>query len=198
MVGVPLSFRGPPVTALTLPKVPRAWRTLLDVAVFQAAWFACVASAARGETLWGAIAIAAAVVLHLALSDNLVADAALAALALCIGVVWDTFAIREGLVTYASPGPFPGVAPLWILLLWVLFATTLRGPLRWMHGRPWVAALFGAIGGPLSYAAAARMGACAFGNETFSLAALGAAWALITPVLVEVARRLDAGSQDAH
>lgn len=198
MVGVPLPLRGAPVTALALPKLPRAWRTLLGVAIFQAAWFACVASAARGETIWGASAIGAAIAVHLALSDNLVADAALAAIALCIGVVWDTLAIREGLITYASPGPFPGVAPLWILLLWVLFATTLRGPLRWMHGRPWVAALLGAIGGPVSYAAAARMGACAFGNGTFSLAVLGAAWALITPVLVEIARRLDAGSQDAH
>lgn len=196
MVGVPLSVCGTPVTALAVPDVPRAWRVALNVAVFQAAWFACVASAARGESGWGIASIAAAVLLHLAMSDKPVVDAALAAVALCTGVLWDTFAIREGLISYASPGPFPDIAPAWILMLWVLFATTLRVPLRWMHSRPIVAALFGAIGGPVSYAAAARMGACAFENETVSLVALGLAWGVMTPILVEIARRLDAGLQE--
>jgi hypothetical protein len=82
------------------------------------------------------------------------------------------------------------VVPLWILAMWVLFATALRSSLRWLQGRPALAALFGAVGGPLSYAAAARMGACRFEQPVVSALALGVAWAVITPLLVALARRV--------
>ena len=59
-----------------------------------------------------------------------------------------------------SPGPLPMLAPAWILALWALFAIALREPLRWLHGRWPLAALLGALGGPLSYAGAERLGAC--------------------------------------
>lgn len=171
----------------------RVWRALLSLALFQAAWFACVAAAAAGRPALGIAAVAAAVTLHLAWSDRRNADAALVATAVATGLVWDTITVQAGWIRYASAGPVTGVAPAWILALWALLATTLREPLRWMHARPVVAALFGAIGGPLSYAAAARMGACAFDVPARSLVVLGAGWAAMTPALVAFARRLDAG-----
>jgi hypothetical protein len=168
-------------------------RVLLNIAVFQAAWFACVGFAARGAADWGIAAIGAAVALHFALSDARRADAVLAVAALAIGIVWETLALRAGWIAYASPGPVAGLAPAWILALWVLFATALREPLRWLHGRPALAALFGAVGGPLSYAAGARLGACRFDDPTTALLALGAGWAVLTPLLLALARRLEAG-----
>ncbi|HEY8050086.1 MAG TPA: DUF2878 domain-containing protein [Ramlibacter sp.] len=179
------------MTAIAIRLPSRTWRVLLNVAAFQAAWFACVALAARGEAGWAVVAVAAAVLLHLALSDKPLVDALLAVFAIGVGLAWDTAAIRAGWISYAAPGPVAGIAPPWILALWALFATTLREPLRWMHSRPLVAALFGAVGGPLSYAAAARMGACSFDDTRASLVVLGIAWALIAPVLVKLAQRLD-------
>lgn len=159
--------------------------------MFQAAWFACVAAAADGSPAWALAAIAAAVLLHFALTDSIRTDALLTAIALGIGLAWDTLAMQAGWIAYASPGPVAGVAPVWILGLWALFATTLRQPMRWLHGRPALAALLGAVGGPLSYAAAARMGACRY-DGTASLVALGVGWALLMPLLLAVARRLEA------
>jgi hypothetical protein len=170
----------------------RTWRVLLNVAVFQAAWFGCVSLAARGAPAGAVAVVAAAVLLHLALADQRRADVLLVVVALAVGLVWDTLAQRAGWIAYASPGPIAGVAPAWILALWALFATTLREPLRWMHGRPWLAVAFGAVGGPLSYLAAARMGACRFDDPVASLLVLGAGWAVMTPLLVGLARRLDA------
>ena len=180
------------MTAIAIRVPSRTWRVLLNLAVFQAAWFACVALAARGAAGWAVAAVAAAVLLHLALSDQPLVDAVLAVIAIGVGLAWDSAAIRAGWISYAAPGPVAGVAPPWILALWALFATTLREPLRWMHSRPLVAALFGGVGGPVSYAAAARMGACALGPGAVPVVALGIAWALMTPLLVELARRLDA------
>lgn len=185
------------MTAIAIRVPPRTWRVLLNIAAFQAAWFACVALAARGEGGWAVAPVAAAVLLHLALSDKPLVDGLLAVFAIGLGLAWDTAAIRAGWISYAAPGPVAGVAPPWILALWALFATTLREPLRWMHSRPLVAALFGGVGGPLSYAAAARMGACAFGPGALPIVALGIAWAVMTPLLVALARRLDAQVKDA-
>jgi hypothetical protein len=80
--------------------------------------------------------------------------------ALVIGLIWDSSMSRLGWIAYAEPGPLPGIAPVWILALWALFAMVLREPLRWLHKRLPLAALLGALGGPLSYAAAERLGAC--------------------------------------
>ena len=163
---------------------------LLEFAAFQGAWFACVSGAAAGSMAWGLAAVALAVLLRVALTDRPRAEAVLMLAALAVGLAWETLALQAGWVQYASPGPWPGVVPLWILAMWVLFATALRSSLRWLQGRPALAALFGAVGGPLSYAAAARMGACRFEQPVVSALALGVAWAVITPLLVVLARRV--------
>lgn len=169
-----------------------------DFALFQLAWLACVAQAARGRPALGVAAVAGFVLLQFARSSRRSADALLLALALALGLAWDTGLLQGGVVRYAAPGPVSGVAPAWILALWVLFAAVLRGPLRWLQGRPWLAALLGAVGGPASYAAAARLGACAFPDRPLALLLLAIGWALVTPSLVEAARRLETGQRLAR
>lgn len=182
------------MTALPLPSRPahRSWRLLAALAAFQLAWFGCVLGAAHGWP-WAGVSLAAAVVVgFVALGTRPAVDAALIAAALAIGLLWDTALLQLGWIAYAEPGPLPMVAPAWILALWALFAVTLREPLRWLHGRWPLAALFGAVGGPLSYAAAARMGACRLVEPDAALAALALGWAAITPLLLALARRWDA------
>lgn len=169
-----------------------AARIVVNLLVFEAAWFACVISAARGHPGIGIAAVVAAVALHLGSSRERARDAALIVVALAIGFAWDSLLARTGLVEYASPGPLPGWAPLWILALWALFVTILREPLQWLHGRTLLAALMGGVGGPLSYAAAQRLGACRLPHFWQAMLTLAAGWALITPLLVEWARRLRA------
>lgn len=166
--------------------------SLLDFALFQLAWFACVTQAAAGQPARGAAAVAAFVLLRLARSDRRAADLLLLVSAPALGLLWDTALLRLGLVQYASPGPVEATAPGWILALWMLLAAVLRGPLRWLQGRPLMAAALGAVGGPASYAAAQRLGACWLPEPALALSVLCAGWALITPLLVETARQLGA------
>ncbi len=169
-------------------------RLAVGFALFQGAWFACVIGAAQGAAGYGIAAVVAVLALLLAASRERIAELRLIALAMAVGVIWDSLLARTGVVVYASPGPLPGWAPAWILALWALFAPMLREPLRWLHGRPLLAALVGGVGGPLSYAAAARLGACRFPDPALAMAVLAAGWALIVPLLLAAAQRLERGA----
>lgn len=169
----------------------RVLRLAAGFALFQGAWFLCVIGAAQGKAEAGVAAVAALLGLHLAFSKARAVELGLIGLALAVGVVWDGLLARTGIVVYASPGPWSGWAPAWILALWALLAPMLREPLRWLHGRPLPAALCGGIGGALSYAAAARFGAVGFPDPALALGVLGAGWALIVPLLLAAAQRLE-------
>lgn len=165
---------------------------VLNLLAFQAAWFACVLGAARQMAALGVAAVAVAVGLQFLVSPARARDAALLAVSVAVGFVWDTVLARSGIVEYASPGPFEGWAPGWILALWALFSTTLGEPLRWLHGRRTLAALVGGLGGALSYWGAVRLGAGHFPDFALAMAVLAVGWGLITPGLIELARWLDA------
>jgi hypothetical protein len=51
--------------------------------------------------------------------------------------------------------------------------------------------VFGAVGGPLAFIAGEKLGGVAFNDPVAALLALSVGWALMTPLLLAVARRLD-------
>lgn len=180
---------------MALPVGIAAPRRVLGVVAtlvaFEGAWLACVLGAAHGQPWAGVLVALVVVAACVALGDRPPVDAALVAAALAVGLVWDSAMAQSGWIAYAAPEPLPGLAPAWILALWALFAVVLRAPMRWLHARLSWAALLGAVGGPLSYAAAARMGAIAMPAPTRALLALAAGWAFIVPLLLALARRWD-------
>ncbi|MEZ5649769.1 MAG: DUF2878 domain-containing protein [Burkholderiaceae bacterium] len=165
-------------------------RTLVLLLAYQAAWFACVIGAANDMADAGIAAVAAVIVVHLAWSSDRRADAILIGAAIALGALLDGWLSRTGLVVYAGAGPSADWPPVWILAMWALFAIVLREPLRWMHGRPLLAASFGAVGGPFAYAAAARLDACRFGDGAQPVLALAIGWAVAMPLLLALARRV--------
>lgn len=177
-----------PVMAVA-PRRSRAWRLVATLVAFEFAWFACVLGAAHGWP-WIGVAVAAGVVAAFVIrSDQPAVDAALVGAAMAIGLVWDSALLQLGWIVYAAPGPLPALAPAWILALWALFAIALREPLRWLHRRLPLAALLGALGGPLSYAGAQRLGACTLTRPVVSEIALALGWAAMVPLLLVLARR---------
>jgi hypothetical protein len=168
-----------------------AARDLLNFVVFQVAWFACVAGAARGHALAGTLAVVAAVALHLWLAPRRAPEAWLVGGAIAIGLVWDSLLVAAGLVSYPTGTFAPGLAPHWILAMWALFATTLNLSLGWLRGRPALAALLGAVGGPLAYFAGYRLGAIEAPEIGLALLAQGAGWAALMPLLAALAARVN-------
>ncbi|GAA0640157.1 DUF2878 domain-containing protein [Halomonas beimenensis] len=146
----------------------RPWRLIANLAGFQLGWFACV----LGGSLVG-LAVAGGVILaHLRWQARPGEGRWLAGFAL-LGLAVD------GGLTLAGGFRFPpdslalGPLPLWLWLLWPLFATLLHHSLAWLWRHPWLAVAGGATSGPLSYYAGARLADVAL-----------APWLLATEALV--------------
>lgn len=165
---------------------------IINLVAFKVAWTATVLSAAAGIPVVGAVAVAIAAGIHLKSTANPRAETRLLAVAAIMGLVWESLLVTAGLVEYTAGSWVPGMAPYWIVTMWVLFATTLNVGMRWLHRSPAVAAVAGALGGPLAFAAGAGAGAVEFASATTSLVVIGIGWAVLLPILVWIAQRLEA------
>lgn len=163
----------------------------LNIVLFQLGWFVCVLSAARGLPWIGALAALAIVAWHVVRAGSPVRELALIAAAATLGAVLDTLLVRSGWLRFDTGILFAGTAPYWMVALWAIFATTLNVSLRWLWARPWLAAVLGFLGGPAAYYSGARLGAMEFITVGAALAGIALGWAIATPLLLGVARRLD-------
>jgi hypothetical protein len=163
---------------------PSFVRTFFNFAQAQAGWLACVLSAAAGQAWMGIAAACVLIGVHLLLSAERKSEAVLVLSAGVVGAATDTLLAQLGFLRFDA-----GVAPLWMIALWMLFATTLRWSFAWIRRRLIVAAMVGAIGGPVAYAAGVRLGALEIADSWTSYAAIGVAWALALPLLVFFAHR---------
>ena len=110
--------------------------------------------------------------------------------------MFDSVLVAAGWVTYPS-GLFSDLlAPYWIVTMWMLFGTTLNLSMRWLKGRPLLAALLGAIGGPASYVAGQKLGGIVFLEFVPAIIALAIGWAVFMPILMALAERFDGMSED--
>ncbi len=169
---------------------------------YQIVWFSAVIGAGRGSWWPGVAAAAAFVVLHLALHRQTLGqraiDVRLMFVAIACGLIMDGGLARSGLADYAAdPLALPlGGPPLWILSIWASFALTLRHSMTFLLGRPLIAMLLGAIGGPLAYLGAARgWNAIVFAEPRWmAIAALIIGWAIAIPLLTTLASRWSSGA----
>lgn len=135
---------------LTRLQDPAVRRALYNVAAFQVGWFSCV----LGGSLIGALVATLVIGVHLRYLAQpgewrwLVGFAAL-------GLLVDGGLSLFGGFDFGADQR--GLMPLWLWLLWPLFATLLHHSLRWLWQRPWLAALGGATSGPSSYFAGAHL-----------------------------------------
>lgn len=167
---------------------------LLNFALFQTGWFACVLGGASGRVWLGASLGLAFVFTHLALVPDRGREARLLAFALVLGLVVDSVHALTGALVFFGGSVIPGLAPLWILVLWMQLASTLRFSLSWLAGRYALAGLLGAGAGAGAYAAGVRLGAAGLGPDYIpALAQIGAGWGLALPLLLFVARKNDGG-----
>lgn len=94
------------------------------------------------------------------------------------------------LIYYANHGWSNSIVPIWILALWLGFATTLNVSLAWMQGKTITAVLFGAVGGPLAYLGAQKLGAVVLPSLT-SYAVLSIGRVILTPCFLIIASHIN-------
>lgn len=169
--------------------------TVINFILFQAGWFACVLGAAKQLPWLGVIFLGLFLVWHLSQARQPSLELMLIVIAVIIGAIYDLIMTQNKLLTYQSHGWTNSLPAAWILTLWAEFAMTLNVSLRWLKniktGRWLVAILFGAIGGPLAYMGAAKLGAVTIDTLPLSYVALSVGWAIVTPILLLLSQKLD-------
>ena len=165
---------------------------IINFILFQIGWFACVLGAAKQMPWLGVIFLAGFMVWHLSQAKRPIAELQLVMVAVIIGAIYDQIMTKNGLLTYQSHGWSSQLPAAWILALWAEFAMTLNVSLAWLKkikASDIVALLFGAIGGPLAYVGAAKLGAVQLNQMPQSYIALSVGWAIVTPMLVMLSRK---------
>jgi len=155
---------------------------------YEAVWFITVISAGHGRAWPGLLAAATFAVWRLRRSERRPIELRLMALALGLGLLLDGGLANKGFLVYAAAWP-AGIAPTWILGLWLSFALTIVPLFGYLQARPWVAAALGGIGGPLAYLGAARgWQAVRFTPPAWhALLWLAIGWGITLPLLVGLA-----------
>ena len=168
---------------------------LINLLSFKVGWAASVACAAASVPALGAAIASGVIVFHLWRARDVRSEALLLISAAVIGLVWESALVAAGLIRYEAGFLLPGLAPYWIVAMWVLFATTLNVGMRWLRTSVWVAAAAGAIGGPLAFLAGQKMGAVSFDDPLTSFLVIGIGWAVLLPMLVQLAVCFDENSR---
>ncbi|NCF25094.1 MAG: DUF2878 family protein [Gammaproteobacteria bacterium] len=171
---------------------------LINLTAFKLGWLSSVFGGAQQLPWLGPLVVFIAVAIHLARAERPGSELMLIASCGLIGAVFDSALVAAGWVTFPS-GMFSDLmAPYWIVTMWMLFGTTINLSMRWMRGRPLLAAAFGFVGGPLAYIAGHKIGGIEFGDQTAAIAMLAIGWAVIMPLLMHLGERLDGVSPDGY
>ena len=165
---------------------------LSNFIAFQIGWFACVLGGAHLRPWLGTLLVAVLIIGHLWQLPRPRSELMLIIGAGLLGLVADSVLMNLGLTRFPSGILIEGIAPHWMIAMWMLFATTLNISMRWLKQRWLLMILFGALGGPLAYYAGFKLGGVMF-HDTFwlSMAALALVWAAAMPVLMALSERWD-------
>ena len=159
---------------------------LINFIGFQIGWFACVISAANGQSLLGITCAILVVTFHL-YRNCFYTEFYIILTAMLFGFVWESILVASGLLHYINTPSSEIFAPVWLVAIWALFATTINLSMAWLKGRWFLAALLGALFGPLAFVAGEKLGAVEFVNHTAALAVLALGWACLMPLLLRLA-----------
>ena len=158
---------------------------LLNFAMFYLGWFACVMGAGRGNLWLGPSVVAALVIVHLYTDAQADVGGRLILAIGILGFAIDTVQASAGLYAFTRTSAAPWLCPLWMVALWMIFATTLNVSMAWLAGRYRLAAALGALCGPVSYVAGARLGAIELpAHASMSLVGIAIVWACVMPSLL--------------
>jgi len=161
-------------------------KTLINLALFQFGWLVCV----LGGNAYAVAFTLIALLLHRWLVVENPREWKLIAGIVFGGCLWDVALAQSGVIRYGDD--LVAGIPLWLICLWILFATTFMHSLLWLRRFPWLAAALAGVLGPASYWFGSNLTEAELRAPVLaSLAIMAAGWALLFPAGIYVAGRLD-------
>jgi hypothetical protein len=163
---------------------------LVNYALYQAGWFCCVLGAANERPWLGSIVAVVLIGVHVAWVTRPLEELKLLFAAGLLGGLVDSLLSNAGLMVFRSGHVSNYLAPPWVVLMWMQFATLFRFGLAFLRGRYFLGAVLAAVGGPLAFWTGAGLGAVQFPPPAIrSLIVLGLVWAGALPFLLWLAAR---------
>ena len=165
----------------------RPYAQLSNLIEYQIAWFSAVLGAAHQQEDLGAFLAFLIVARHLRMTRETVSEYKIVLSTLILGGLWETLFISLDFVRYEGPSHLSPV-PLWILMIWAAFGTTLNGCLVWLQQRYIWCAILGAGLAPLAWYGGEALGALKVQQGWIGYAILAGGWAILMPLLSFLAR----------
>ncbi len=158
---------------------------------FQLGWLACVLGGAHGQPWLGVLLSLPILAWHFRHAEFAWREARLLLLVALSGGVFDQLMLSLGLLGYPAANWPNQLLPVWMWMLWMLFASTLNVSLRWLRGHALVGAILGLAGGPLAYLGASQLGAVQLLQGPITLITIGLVWAVAMPAMIWLSKYLD-------
>ncbi|MFN6972007.1 MAG: DUF2878 domain-containing protein [Rheinheimera sp.] len=163
-------------------RLPR-YSLIYNVVLFQLLWFTAVLGS--NQYLF---VVALLLALHLIWCTNRRAELFLLLSAAAAGIVCDSIMALAGVYVFAS-GTQTLPIPWWLIGLWLGFSATLRHSMAPLMKKPVLFTVLSMVAAPLSYLAAAKLGAVEFPlGQLTTAVVVGLYWAVLTPLLIALTR----------
>ena len=167
---------------------------LVNFILFQFGWFVVVMAAANRIEIVSIIVVINILAVHAIVVGNFKTEMLLVVVTGCIGFVVDSILIALEVFSVVGSVGIEGLAPVWLVALWMLFAITINHSLNWVRGHYLIASLLGLVFAPVAYYGGHKLGAIGIPVEYslhLTLLAIGATWAVIMPLLSAIATILN-------
>lgn len=150
---------------------------VLNIILLNLLWIACVLGASNGW-LWPSIVSLCILLLITYIYAGINRkDFNAIVFSLIFGSLIDGFLQGSGLLIYASP--FHQVSylpPVWILILWIGFAASIKTGMQWFLYNPVIGTVIMTIGAPVSYYSASRLGAVSITSFEDAMLVIAVGW----------------------
>lgn len=156
--------------------------TLVNGLMFNITWFAIVTTE---SVVVAPILAVSHLLIHFALMGKGFIELRVIAQVTLIGIVLDQLLFY---LNVFNVGGLSALPPLWLSCLWPVLATTLMHAFVGLQRRPLLAMILGGVGGALSFIAGTRLTSVAFESEFFGPVIIGALWAMLFPLLLQIPR----------
>ncbi|MGH8051343.1 MAG: DUF2878 domain-containing protein [Arenimonas sp.] len=168
------------------------WSKIANALGYQAVWFATLISVSKGYFWLGFASSLVFAALMLCFGGKAKQDSRIVLIGLILGMTVDTLFASSGWIEYQQAWSGIGLAPLWIIALWLSFSFTLNHSMAFLRQNYGLAAIFGLLGGPLAYWCADRVfNVIDYGIDVFIvMIGLGVCWGLAIPAIFYIDKRM--------
>ena len=162
-------------------------------------WWSSVLGAAMGPIWLGPFVIAVLVAIHLSLVSARQREIVTLIAAAAFGYGADSLLVLGGAFAFPPQAQVGAPSTIWMVALWINFATSFNVALYWLAKKPLLGAVLGALGGPLAYVGGWQFGALLAPAGIWALAGwVAVQWAIATPLVLTGAAEPVAAFRDCN